>query len=123
MTAPTPRQQYLALISERINDANSRLLIEWLRDTNRKPAATAFTEGPERQLALAVESAIRVDRNDAELYRLLRASLGGDGCAPVSHVQMPVLSDPLNSAITYTARGLDMALGAIAAQMTKKAPT
>lgn len=37
-------------------------LIEWIRDPNRKEAVYAFTEGPVRQVAYAVEYALRLER-------------------------------------------------------------
>ncbi len=37
-------------------------LIEWIRDPNRKEAIHAFTEGPIRQVAYAVEYALKLDR-------------------------------------------------------------
>lgn len=37
-------------------------LIEWIRDPNRKEAVHAFTEGPVRQVAYAVEYALKLER-------------------------------------------------------------
>lgn len=37
-------------------------LIEWIRDPNRQEAVHAFTEGPVRQVAYAVESALKLER-------------------------------------------------------------
>jgi len=37
-------------------------LIEWIRDPNRKDAIHAFTEGPVRQVAYAVEYALKLER-------------------------------------------------------------
>lgn len=37
------------------NHASADRIIAWLQDDNRKPAMTAFTEGPERQIAYEVE--------------------------------------------------------------------
>ena len=37
-------------------------LIEWIRDPNRKEAEYAFTEGPVRQVAYAVEYALKLER-------------------------------------------------------------
>ncbi len=37
-------------------------LIEWIRDPNRKEAMHAFTEGPVRQVAYAVEYALNLER-------------------------------------------------------------
>ena len=36
-------------------------LIEWIRDPNRKEAEYAFTEGPVRQVAYAVEYALKLE--------------------------------------------------------------
>ena len=38
------------------NYADAKRLIEWIHDENRQPANTAFTEGPERLVAYAVEA-------------------------------------------------------------------
>lgn len=47
------------LFDERMERANHWVhagrMILWITDKNRKPAVTAFTEGPERQLAYAIE--------------------------------------------------------------------
>lgn len=37
-------------------------LIEWIRDPNRKEAIHAFTEGAVRQVAYAVEYALKLER-------------------------------------------------------------
>jgi hypothetical protein len=36
--------------------ADAARLSAWILDTRRKPAVTAFTEGPERQIAYAIET-------------------------------------------------------------------
>lgn len=66
MKKPGARSQYLKLIDERIGDTNVAMLIEWLRDLDRKPAVLSFTEGPARQLAYAIEAALKLER---ETYR------------------------------------------------------
>lgn len=35
--------------------ADADRIIEWVKDPKRKPANTAFTEGPERQIAYLIE--------------------------------------------------------------------
>jgi len=40
-------------------------LIEWIRDPNRKEAVYAFTEGPMRQVAYAIEYALKLERETA----------------------------------------------------------
>jgi hypothetical protein len=41
---------------QRVNEyANAARLVEWINDPKRKPANTEFTEGPERQVACAIE--------------------------------------------------------------------
>ena len=90
-------------------------LLDWLRSKPRKPAILSFTEGPMRQLAYAIEFAIRAEGElDAMRYRLLRGSLpGGLSNYQRSHSRMPVVSDPDNLAQTYTQSGLDAALDSI----------
>jgi hypothetical protein len=39
--------------------ADAERLVEWINDPQRKPAYLAFTEGPERQVAYAVEGLLR----------------------------------------------------------------
>lgn len=56
------RSQYLKLIDERINDTNVHELIAWVRNSERKPAILSFTEGPARQLAYAIEAALKLER-------------------------------------------------------------
>jgi len=48
--------------------ANAERVIEWINDPTRKPAILAFTEGPERQIAYAVERII--DEKDLEIKSL-----------------------------------------------------
>lgn len=51
-----------ALIAERVKRlldyADAGRLIAWIRDKDRQPANTAFTAGPERQVAYAVEEVL-----------------------------------------------------------------
>lgn len=45
--------------SKRVNEyARAALLVEWINNPKRKSAVHAFTEGPERQVAYAVEREI-----------------------------------------------------------------
>ena len=48
-------KQYRALLARNMELADYRRVMEWMYDKDRKPANTAFTEGPERQLAYTVE--------------------------------------------------------------------
>lgn len=54
----------------------SNRLIEWLESSPRKPAHLAFTEGPLRQVAYAVESIVkaRMEEETRALKKLLRAA-------------------------------------------------
>lgn len=47
--------QYRKLVARCADKADYRRVMEWIFDSERKPAVNAFTEGPERQLAYAVE--------------------------------------------------------------------
>lgn len=51
------------LLDEKIRRVNhyadAARVVRWIRDPKRAPAAAAFTEGPERQVAYAVEDALR----------------------------------------------------------------
>lgn len=50
------KEESRKLESERVNEfARASRIIEWVNDEKRKPAIHAFTEGPERQIAYAVE--------------------------------------------------------------------
>lgn len=46
-------------------------LIEWIRDPNRKEAVYAFTEGPVRQVAYAVEYALKFERETTPVLQPL----------------------------------------------------
>lgn len=89
------------------------LLLFWLQDPTRKPAIVAFTEGPLRQIAYAVEAAISLGGNtNAQRYAALRATLGGYGAPPRTTTWAPVILDALSlpdtAAFTqYRAEGLD----------------
>lgn len=52
-------QTYMALLRERMETASLPALLDWINNPNRKQALLSFTEGPERQIAYAVEDAIR----------------------------------------------------------------
>ena len=56
------RSEYLKLIEARISDSSVLTLIEWVRDTQRNLALLSFTEGPARQLAYAIEAALKLER-------------------------------------------------------------
>lgn len=56
------RKQYLTMIKTMAeNGWDTTELILWINDINRKPAINAFTEGPARQVAYAVEYALRLE--------------------------------------------------------------
>ncbi len=42
-----------------LRHADFKRVVEWIRNAKRKSAVTAFTEGPERQIAYAVEDVLR----------------------------------------------------------------
>lgn len=48
--------------------ANAKMVIEWMNDSKRKPAITAFTEGPDRQIAYAFE--MKIERYEKALNKL-----------------------------------------------------
>lgn len=91
---------------------NAWLIIDWLNEPTLRPAGSAFTEGPIRQVALAVERAIaRTAVGDARKYRRLRASLPGGGSQIVSATWMPRVMAPWPYEDQgCTAEGLDKAL-------------
>lgn len=62
---PKEREAYIAAL-ERMADTkwDTANLIEWIRDVRRKPANLAFTAGPARQVAYAVEDALEIARNE-----------------------------------------------------------
>lgn len=86
------------------------LLLEWLQDQGRAPAAVAFTEGPLRDIALAAEGAM-LQRGDADAmrYRTLRSGLLGGGAAMACP---PFVAADWAFAKTYTPDGLDAVLDA-----------
>lgn len=45
--------------------ANASHVIDWMKDPKRKPAITAFTEGPERQIAYEFERVLDSDLDKA----------------------------------------------------------
>jgi hypothetical protein len=47
----------------RLDHANADRVIAWINEPKRKPAMLAFTEGPERQIAYAIEGLIRRERS------------------------------------------------------------
>lgn len=89
------------------------LLLDWLMTRNRKPAITAFTEGPLRQLAYTIEREIdRAGGLDAKRYAALRATLmrqdGQPSDGGFSFVA-PVIHPPNDPAAQYLQEGLDQA--------------
>jgi len=88
------------------------LLIDWLKDEDRKPAVLAFTEGPLRQVAYAMEAALRVSQDtNAARYLALRESLPSESLRlPTTFTWTPLVVDPMNSDIGFTAEGLDRIL-------------
>lgn len=94
------------------------LLLEWLQDTQRKPAQVAFTEGPLRVIASAIEALLtNGDPAAARKYLALLASLHEPG-QPLQrhHSAMPAVVDPLNNDLTYTRSGFDAVMTSIVAQ-------
>lgn len=49
-----------ALLAKFNRMADAERVCAWIRDKKRKPANIAFTEGPERQIAYAVEELINL---------------------------------------------------------------
>jgi len=93
------------------------LLLEWLQDTQRKPAQVAFTEGPLRVIASTIEALLSDgDPAAARKYRALLASLHEPGHRARYSIDMPSVVDPLDHRITYTRSGFDAVMGRIVAQ-------
>jgi hypothetical protein len=53
---------YKALIEENSGKADPTYLIEWIKDSERRPAVLSFTEGPERQIAYAIENLLNGEK-------------------------------------------------------------
>ena len=70
--AKSARSQYLDLIDQRINDVNVSMLIDWVNDPKRKEAGIAFTSGPSRQLAYAIEAALKYERETTPMIPPLK---------------------------------------------------
>lgn len=92
------------------------LLLDWLMTNNRKPAITAFTEGPLRQLAYFIEREINnASVQDARRYAALRETLQSqDGSPGMGSLHAPVIvpfNDPAASGAQsqYLREGLDKA--------------
>lgn len=66
------------------------LLLEWLQDPARKPANVAFTEGPLRVIATAIE---RTSEIDARKYRALLNSIDAPRNGFKSVTYMPKVFD------------------------------
>ena len=56
------RKDMIEALATSMNREMVPWLIEWIRDPNRKEAVYAFTEGPVRQVAYAVEYALKLER-------------------------------------------------------------
>lgn len=59
-----PLLKELSLLRRTAKTADPERLIEWLSSKNRRPANTAFTEGPERQAAYWMEAAMEMARKE-----------------------------------------------------------
>lgn len=70
------------------------LLLEWLQDPLRKPANVAFTEGPLRVIAVAIE---RSAARDARKYRALLNSVGFPENGSKTATYMPKVFDAFRS--------------------------
>jgi hypothetical protein len=57
------RRDFLAVLAVSMDREMVDFLIEWIRDPRRKEAIHAFTEGPIRNVAYAVEYALRIERD------------------------------------------------------------
>lgn len=63
----TPRQQYLAMIEKMASTHwDTSELIAWINDDRRKEAILSFTDGPARQVAYAVEAALKRAREQQQ---------------------------------------------------------
>jgi hypothetical protein len=56
------RKDMIEALATSMNREMVPWLIEWIRNPNRKEAMHAFTEGPVRQVAYAVEYALKLER-------------------------------------------------------------
>lgn len=66
------RRDFLAALAVSMDREMVDFLIEWIRDPNRKEAIHAFTEGPVRQVAHAVEYALRIERETIPVMPTLK---------------------------------------------------
>lgn len=69
--ATSRRKAFLYVLDNSTSIVSIDRLIAWLRDLNRGPAVTSFTEGPARQVAYALEDAIRIERETVAMPRPL----------------------------------------------------
>lgn len=69
--ATSRRKAFLYVLDNSTSIVSIDRLIAWLRDLNRGPAVTSFTEGPARQVAYALEEAIRIERETVAMPRPL----------------------------------------------------
>lgn len=85
------------------------LLLEWLQDPVRKPAALTFTEGPLRVIAGAIETLISAERDEpARKYRALLSTLPGEPGDVVCRLSyMPHVVDPLDGNVLIGRREFD----------------
>lgn len=56
------RKDMIEALAKSMNREMVPYLIEWIRNPRRKEAILAFTEGPVRQVAYAVEYAMKLER-------------------------------------------------------------
>lgn len=63
-----PRSEYFKMIESRINDTDVTELLRWTNDVNRKDAIVSFTEGPARQLAYAIENALKLEATTCRVF-------------------------------------------------------
>ena len=64
------RKDMIEALSLSMNREMVPELIAWIRDPNRKEAVYAFTEGPVRQVAYAVEYALKIERETTPVLPL-----------------------------------------------------
>ncbi len=82
------RKDMLETIAKSMSREMVPLLIEWIRDPNRKEAIHAFTEGPVRQVAYAVEYALKLERETKQVmpHLTLRPTEQCPRCGYVQHI-------------------------------------
>lgn len=82
------RKDMIEALAASMNREMVPWLIEWIRDTNRKEAIHAFTEGPVRQVAYAVEYALKIERDTTPVlpHLTLRSTEQCPRCGFVKYV-------------------------------------